>query len=247
MADDDGRTCYRNLVMDRPIALCRVHRIQVALVTVPDLLREQLAAAELGELAPASQPQTHLVTRARPLSVAPLLRGVHDSVVYFVVNGGRVKIGFTTNLKSRLGSLALRADSVLLVLAGGPDLERALHAQFSAYRDSGTEWFEMSPEIFRFVSNRASRPVGRTRKPVERGTGAGSRRRIPTAAPAHINAARQWLSEDPDLTGVEIARRLRASDSYGRRVRRAALGTGPAGPEHPTTHATVGQGGEGYN
>jgi hypothetical protein len=38
---------------------------------------------------------------------------------------------------------------------------------------------------------------------------------------AHIERARNWLESAPELTGTEIGRRLGASDSYGRRVRRA--------------------------
>ena len=54
---------------------------------------------------------------------------------------------------------ALRSDSVLLALQGGPELERALHARFTQYRNGNTEWFELSPEIFRYASGRSSAPV----------------------------------------------------------------------------------------
>lgn len=138
--------------MSKPVALCALHRIQTALAIVPDLLREQLAAAEAGVVDATPRPHMGLVTGARDVSVGSLLHGVHDNVVYFVANGGRVKIGYTTNLKSRLGSLALRSDSVLLALSGGPDLERALHAHFAIFRDGNTEWFELSPEIFRYIA-----------------------------------------------------------------------------------------------
>jgi hypothetical protein len=39
----------------------------------------------------------------------------------------------------------------------------------------------------------------------------------------HIETARQWLTAEPELTGTAIGTRLGKSDSYGRRVRRAAL------------------------
>ncbi|MFC4034562.1 DUF2637 domain-containing protein [Streptomyces polygonati] len=41
-----------------------------------------------------------------------------------------------------------------------------------------------------------------------------------------IRAAREWLAAEPELTGTEIGRRLGTSDSYGRRVRTAALAAG---------------------
>jgi len=150
-ADDEGRPCPREAVMLRPIALCHAHRIEVALTVVPELLRDQLDAALRGA-ATAPATRSELVATACPATAGDLLRGVHDSVVYFIANGGRVKIGYTTNLKSRLGSLALRRDAVLLTLQGGPELERALHTHFAAYRNGNTEWFELSPEIFRYIA-----------------------------------------------------------------------------------------------
>jgi len=149
-ADDEGRRCTREPVMLRPVALCEPHRIEIALAVVPVVLRDQLAAAQESLTAPA--PRSELVATAVAVDVDGLLHGVHNSIVYFLANGGRVKIGYTTNLKSRIGSLALRNDALLLALQGGPDLERALHSHFAAYRDGSTEWFELSPEIFRFIA-----------------------------------------------------------------------------------------------
>jgi hypothetical protein len=45
---------------------------------------------------------------------------------------------------------------------------------------------------------------------------------VPGTFPEHVRAARRWLRKDPGLSGAAIGRRLGASDSYGRRVRRAA-------------------------
>ncbi|TQE40250.1 GIY-YIG nuclease family protein [Streptomyces ipomoeae] len=163
-ADDEGRRCTREPVMLRPVALCEPHRIEIALAVVPVVLRDQLAAAQESLTAPA--PRSELVATAVAVDVDNLLGGVHDSVVYFLANGGRVKIGYTTNLKSRLGSLALRRSAALLALQGGPELERALHSHFAAYRDGSTEWFELSPEIFRYIA--APHPTATTvAEPVE--------------------------------------------------------------------------------
>jgi hypothetical protein len=136
--------------MLRPVALCEPHRIEVALGVVPAVLRDQLVVAQ--QLVTAPAPRLDLIATAGVAPVDALLGGVHDSVVYFLANGGRVKIGYTTNLRSRLGSLALRSDSLLLALHGGPELERALHVRFAAYRNGTTEWFELSPDVFRFIS-----------------------------------------------------------------------------------------------
>lgn len=155
-ADDDGRTCHRPTVMVRPVPLCAPHKAELALAIVPDLLRDQVAAAHR-IAATFGQPDLRedLVAEARAIPYHPFLDGdQHGPIVYFIANGGRVKIGFTTNLKNRLASLALRADGVLLALDGGPDLERALHAHFDAYRDGNSEWFELAPDVFRYIAAR---------------------------------------------------------------------------------------------
>lgn len=158
LADDEGRHCTREVIATRPVPLCHAHRIEIALTVVPELLRNGLETALTSGPAGLT---THDELTASAVAVHPegLLSGVHDSVVYFIANGGRVKIGYTTNLKSRLSALALRSDSVLLTLQGGPELERALHARFAAYRNGNTEWFELSPEIFRYASGRPSAPA----------------------------------------------------------------------------------------
>ncbi|NUS22700.1 MAG: GIY-YIG nuclease family protein [Streptomyces sp.] len=159
IADDEGRPCPREATVLRPVALCHAHRIEIALTIVPELLRNGLETA-LTTSTPTIATYDELVATATATPVEDLLHGVHDSVVYFIANGGRVKIGYTTNLKSRLGALALRSDSVLLTLQGGPELERALHARFAEHRNGNTEWFELSPEIFRYASGRNAAPRG---------------------------------------------------------------------------------------
>jgi hypothetical protein len=46
----------------------------------------------------------------------------------------------------------------------------------------------------------------------------------PGVAAEHIEAAREWLATEPELTGTAIGTKLGKSTSYGRRVRRAAMG-----------------------
>lgn len=38
-----------------------------------------------------------------------------------------------------------------------------------------------------------------------------------------MSTARDWLTDNPSLTGTDIGKKLGTGDSYGRRVRRAAL------------------------
>jgi hypothetical protein len=79
---------------------------------------------------------------------------VHDPVVYFIRNGSRIKIGWTTNLKGRLQTLSLPQDSVELTIPGGPSEEDWLHQKFHGARVGRSEWFEVCPEIEAFIEQR---------------------------------------------------------------------------------------------
>jgi hypothetical protein len=227
-ADDEGRRCTREPVMLRPVALCEPHRIEIALAVVPVLLRDQLAAAQESLTAPA--PRSELVATAVAVDVDGLLGGVHDSVVYFLANGGRVKIGYTTNLKSRLGSLALRRGAALLALQGGPELERALHSHFAAYRDGSTEWFELSPEIFRYIAapHPAATAVAEPVEPVAEPVAAEARPTDPAALRRAVRRLNRHAVKD---TGRPVAISvLRAELGLSRReataLRRAVVEEG---------------------
>ena len=72
-------------------------------------------------------------------------------LVYFIVNRevGTVKIGVSTNPKSRMNHLQIGSPHRLVLAAtspGGYSLENQLHVQFAKHRLSG-EWFRLVPEI----------------------------------------------------------------------------------------------------
>lgn len=159
VATDDGRSCPRSATLSRPVPLCPTHQIEIAMTVLPELLRDRYLASLSGPSIPPVR--TELVEAARPTPTEGLLDGVHDHVVYFIGNGGRVKIGFTTNLKGRLAALSLREENVLVALEGGPELERALHSHFAAHRHGNTEWFELGPEVFRYIAGRSRRTARR--------------------------------------------------------------------------------------
>ena len=74
----------------------------------------------------------------------PTLTG--EGVVYYLQFGDRYKIGFSTNLPSRLNSLPY--DKLLAVEPGSFELERRRHATFSRTRvDGQNEWFHQSPAL----------------------------------------------------------------------------------------------------
>lgn len=80
------------------------------------------------------------------------------------------------------------------------------------------------------VPVRPRRPASKTTKKPARGT-------APSAGTAafdeHVRTAAGWLAKDPNLSGTAIGTRLGTGDSYGRRVKRAALASGTGtGPGH---------------
>jgi len=86
----------------------------------------------------------------------------HDcgTVVYIIgpPNQDIVKIGTTTNLKSRLRSLRTAMPSepvVYLTLPGSSALERELHLRFAADK-IGREWFRRSPDIDNFIESKTA-------------------------------------------------------------------------------------------
>lgn len=76
-----------------------------------------------------------------------------DGVVYFMLIGDEVKIGFTTNLKRRAADL--KADRVLAYFPGDMHAEKAAHDAFAEWRLHG-EYFDAKPEclakIYRLTS-----------------------------------------------------------------------------------------------
>lgn len=83
--------------------------------------------------------------------------GKHRPVVYFVQNGDRVKIGTTTNLRSRISALSLRPTDIVLLLNGGRTHEQALHKRFAILRVGNTEWFANSGPVAEYIAIEAAR------------------------------------------------------------------------------------------
>lgn len=127
-----------------PIPLCRRHIIRV-LARSLELTRQSR--------------REHVVSNNAPLP-APIDDAIaevdHAPVVYYVRFADRVKIGTSTNLRSRLS--ALPHDEVLAVEPGGVDVERRRHAQFCADRIIG-EWFDMSDALKAHIDGIRSQDV----------------------------------------------------------------------------------------
>lgn len=67
-------------------------------------------------------------------------------VIYYLEVGEYLKIGHTKNLYRRMREYPPNA-RLLASQAGSREEERALHHRFSAYCDSGREWYRDVPEI----------------------------------------------------------------------------------------------------
>lgn len=197
---EDGRACDRALAMARPVPLCDLHRLQVALAVMPDVLRDQMA------------------NTAQPVEVDRLLQGGHGPIVYFIAHGDRVKIGFTSNLKKRVNGLALRPGSILLALDGGVDLERSLHARFADARVDDTEWFENTTPLAQYIEDRKRQAPRRARQVIPNARSRVAARQEPTRAEqvALLNDLVEILGEAPRLRTQEALQLLaeRSPNTY---------------------------------
>ncbi len=89
-------------------------------------------------------------TGYRPLNIPD---GPHADVVYFVLNGNRVKIGTTANLRNRVRALSLPSSNVIAVVPGGRSREAELHAALSHLRVGRTEWFAFAPSVADLINH----------------------------------------------------------------------------------------------
>lgn len=98
-----------------------------------------------------------LVSATSPFRRTPreVLGLVGDETRVYFVQGelGRIKIGFSSNVESRLRDLQCSSAVPLRLLAsipGGPAVEAELHARFASARVHG-EWFEPTEDLLVFI------------------------------------------------------------------------------------------------
>lgn len=140
--------CTRPSVLTLPVPLCRVHAVEITRAMMPG----ETWSAPDGEPPAAARPWDREAVRlALPVSFPTELPRSHAPVVYFVQNGSLVKIGWSTNLRSRLSALCLRKTAVLLTVAGDHTLEAALHRMFWDLRQDGTEWFRYGHSLVEYI------------------------------------------------------------------------------------------------
>lgn len=151
VANNHGALCDQQPTAIEPVALCTSHRMQVAALVMPEMMQ---AAMRDGHRGPRAVPPTTRRLIELAATVSPKLDGHHESCVYLVSNGNRVKIGMTTKLGRRLEALQVQASDVHLLLLGGRELESALHEYFADFRLGTTEWFERSATIESFIRSK---------------------------------------------------------------------------------------------
>lgn len=98
----------------------------------------------------------------------------HAPCVYYMQVGNRVKIGFTTNLRTRMD--AIMPEALLAVEPGDRAVEQARHRQFRDLRVAqNREWFRMADSLLQHIREVHARghevPLDRHGNRRVRGTG----------------------------------------------------------------------------
>lgn len=124
---------------DREIPLCRHHHQQAALNWIRANALSDRPMFE-GPLTPIEE-----LHRRRDEAMAA------QSQVYYVRIGDRVKIGYTINMRQRIGALRIREDDVLATEPGGRALEKQRHLEFAAERVGRREDFNPSRRLLAWI------------------------------------------------------------------------------------------------
>ncbi|MGW3024814.1 GIY-YIG nuclease family protein [Streptomyces sp. NPDC001221] len=115
-------------------------------------------AAKTRRQAERQEEWEQLTTSLNRIEFSGVPDGRHGSVVYFLRNGDRVKIGTSTNLRQRVENLSLRRQDLILVVEGDRTAERVFHDRFDGQRIGFTEWFHLAGDLARWL-NRACREL----------------------------------------------------------------------------------------
>lgn len=119
--------CKRPALLDAPIPLCRKHILEAYL-----FVADEIASTFHGD---PDRP---------PLEIA----GMHTPVVYFMRSGELIKIGTSSNLRTRLNTL--QPEEYLGCVAGSYPEEKQAHHAWKHLRVRG-EWFRATPELLDWI------------------------------------------------------------------------------------------------
>ncbi len=109
--------------------------------TAPDIL-------EIG-IGPSDDAQAILGSRAAMIEVD---RNKGKPFVYFIRLGPYVKIGTSSNVRRRIGTLSLAPGNLLAVTPGGLIVEKATHRRFAGLQ-AFREWFRLEDELLAHVTD----------------------------------------------------------------------------------------------
>lgn len=152
-----GRDCMGDVVEGAPLALCMKHlrEAHAFIQDVEGLQRMPRACILCGEHHGTHEaygwvcshctfgsPAGPEITTVRGAPVVP--------VVYYILFGDRIKIGYSANPEQRIAGLP--HDEVLALEPGGRDLEAQRHGEFAATRIARTEWFHISEELLAHIA-----------------------------------------------------------------------------------------------
>lgn len=112
-------------------------------MSLPKLVNGCTISTDMGAVDPAQNREDG----RRELPITPL---ADAPLVYYLLFGDRIKIGYTRNLQQRLTKIP--HDEVLAYEPGGEELEKFRHRQFAAQRIyRNREWFWVHPDLMSHV------------------------------------------------------------------------------------------------
>lgn len=121
--------------------LCHKHYVYVGEMYTTDTIRT--TRAFLDATKPEVTLDEHLATRQVAMAA--------QSRVYYVRIGDHVKIGYTINLRQRLGALRVDDDALLATEPGGRSVEAQRHKQFIEERVGKRENFNPSRRLLAHI------------------------------------------------------------------------------------------------
>ena len=143
---DTGRLCGRPTCEGAPSPICREHAQAVYLYVESRLRPERIEEDQATDL--EALYAKHAEMRERYAETHPPVNRANE-VVYYIRFGDRVKIGYTTNMYSRM--MAIPHDEVLATEPGTMQDERARHAAFADLRVTG-EWFRYEEPLVSHIA-----------------------------------------------------------------------------------------------
>ena len=122
--------------------LCEYHAVQIY---------AQMARATGVQLQLESDIRVRMATKASSAAQRHedlLIQGEHGNV-YFAQLGSLIKIGYSTDVRSRCANLNAK---LLVAMRGTRADEAKMHRRFHQYRTRG-EWFEAGPELVDYIND----------------------------------------------------------------------------------------------